>query len=405
MDLAGALDWLFSTQLFGIKLGLEQTRGLLEAGGVMPAEGVLVVHVAGTNGKGSTCAMVEALARAGGMKTGLFTSPHLVHFSERIRVDGRAVGDEDLLRLLSEAKKLAESREQAPTFFELALYMALKFFKEQGVEIIILETGLGGRLDATNAVPKDIAVLTPVDLDHQQYLGDTLAQVAAEKAGIIAEGKPVVSARQGKEAEDVIRREAERRHAPLSFVEADERTPEPSLWGEFQRQNAALAIAALKELGRLPRPDVVREALSAVEWSGRFERIASARLVLDGAHNPHAAKVLVAAWKKCFGDRKTKVVFAASADKSVEKMAELLEPVTGEWHVVPCVSPRIMGVSEMADLLRRGSSIPVVVHGSLAEGLAEAAKGDVPGLVTGSLFLVGEVKGLLEDEAVRRTLQ
>ena len=174
MNVSAALDWLFSTQFFGIKLGLDNTGKLLAAADADRTDAT-VVHVAGTNGKGSTCAMIEALARAQGYVTGLFTSPHLVEFSERIRVNGNMIPPEALAEEIFFLKQLAEGWEQPPTFFELALAVALRHFRKSGVNFIILETGLGGRLDATNAVPKDIAVLAPIGLDHQQYLGDTLA--------------------------------------------------------------------------------------------------------------------------------------------------------------------------------------------------------------------------------------
>ena len=195
MNVSAALDWLFSTQFFGIKLGLDNTRKLLAAAGADRINAT-VVHVAGTNGKGSTCAMIEALARAQGYVTGLFTSPHLVDFSERIRVNGDMITPDALAEEISFLKQLAEGWEQPPTFFELALAVALRHFRKNSVNFIILETGLGGRLDATNAVPKDIAVLAPIGLDHQQYLGDTLEEIAAEKAAIIAPGKPSVTAVQ-----------------------------------------------------------------------------------------------------------------------------------------------------------------------------------------------------------------
>ena len=185
MNVSAALDWLFSTQFFGIKLGLDNTEKLLAAAGADRINAT-VVHVAGTNGKGSTCAMIEALARAQGYVTGLFTSPHLVDFSERIRVNGDMITPDALAEEISFLKQLAEGWEQPPTFFELALAVALRHFRKNSVNFIILETGLGGRLDATNAVPKDIAVLAPIGLDHQQYLGDTLEEIAAEKAAIIA---------------------------------------------------------------------------------------------------------------------------------------------------------------------------------------------------------------------------
>lgn len=265
MNVSAALDWLFSTQFFGIKLGLDNTEKLLAAAGADRINAT-VVHVAGTNGKGSTCAMIEALARAQGYVTGLFTSPHLVDFSERIRVNGNMITPDALAEEISFLKQLAEGWEQPPTFFELALAVALRHFRKNNVNFIILETGLGGRLDATNAVPKDIAVLAPIGLDHQQYLGDTLEEIAAEKAAIIAPGKPSVTAVQHPGVMAVIERTAQNRRSPLTIARADRKTPMPSLPGAHQRENAALALETMS--GSMPFPPLPQPPLPWPGYSG-----------------------------------------------------------------------------------------------------------------------------------------
>ncbi len=405
MNLKSALDWLYSTQLFGIKLGLEGTRKLLEAADAYPAAGVRVVHVAGTNGKGSTCAMLESLARGAGMKTGLFTSPHLVDFRERIRVDGTMIPEEALLRLLLEVRELVADWDPHPTFFELALAVALKYFKECGVEFLVLETGLGGRLDATNAVPKDLAVLAPIGMDHQQYLGDTLELIAGEKAGIIATGKPVVSALQEPEAALVVARYADELGAPLFLADSLAGIPQPSLPGAHQRRNAALAVKAMDILHLLPSPEIVEASLGDLLWPGRFQMLEDGRLVLDGAHNPHAAQVLAATWQERFGDEKAAVVFAASEDKNIHGVLDLIAPLAGEWHLVPCSSPRILGVDEMRPLVAATSSAPIACHGDLAAGLESARRSGRRVLVTGSLFLLGDVLGLSATDERRATVQ
>lgn len=404
MNVSAALDWLFSTQFFGIKLGLDNTRKLLAAAEADRTKAT-VVHVAGTNGKGSTCAMIEALARAKGYKTGLFTSPHLVEFSERIRVNGAMIPPEALAEEISFLKRLSESWEQPPTFFELALAIALRHFRKNGVDFIILETGLGGRLDATNAVPKDMAVLAPIGLDHQQYLGDTLTQIASEKAAIIAPGKPAVTAVQEPEALAVIRQTAADRQAPLTIARMDGQTPRPSLPGRHQRENAALALEAMRQLNALPDAGTIRSALAAVQWPGRFERIATPPLVLDGAHNEHAARVLAKTWKEEFPGQKAALVFAASADKHLRDMIPILRNIAGEWHLVPCSSPRIMPAEEMAVLLAEAEAEPVFIHSSLQEGLEAAASSPLPALAAGSLFLAGDLKALLRRTENRSTVQ
>ena len=192
MNYQEAIDWLYGTQFFGIKLGLDNIRKLLRERTAFPDPGVKVIHVAGTNGKGSTCAMIDALGRAAGYRCGLFTSPHLIDFRERIQVDGVMISEEEVAGELTTLRKLVTDWEQHPTFFELTLALAMRHFRSKGVALITLETGMGGRLDATNAIEKDVAAITPVAMDHAEWLGDTLAKVAAEKAGIIQAGKPVV---------------------------------------------------------------------------------------------------------------------------------------------------------------------------------------------------------------------
>ncbi len=214
-----AIAWLYSTQLFGIKLGLDSPRRLLREYLAFPPRRTRVIHVAGTNGKGSVCALVDSVARATGLRTGLFTSPHLVDYRERVRVSGAEIPEEDTLRHLTALRALVAGWDHHPTFFELTLALALKRFAEQSCELIILETGMGGRLDATSAVPADITVLTPIDLDHQQWLGDSLAEIAAEKAAIIRPGKPVISAAQHPAARTVVAEIANERRAPLEFLD------------------------------------------------------------------------------------------------------------------------------------------------------------------------------------------
>ncbi len=375
------------------------------AGCDCPIPEVTVVHVAGTNGKGSTCAMIEALARAKGYKTGLFTSPHLVDFAERIRVNGEMIPNDKLLEGITFARRVAESRETSPTFFELALLIAMVHFKNEGVNFIILETGMGGRLDATNAVPKSIAVLVPIGLDHQQYLGDTLSQIAAEKAHIIQHLTPVVTAEQEPEAMAVIREYARRYHSPLNIARPVPGTPQPALPGEHQRANAALAIATMQILNALPDDDALIDALTQVQWPGRFEKLTAPAIVLDGAHNEHAARVLAATWQEQFPGQKAALVFAASADKHIREMIPVFAEIAGEWHLVPGTSPRIMPVPDMKNLLTAMVKAPIFSHNSLEEGLRAAEQSPLPALAAGSLFLLGDIKAHLRHTAKRATAQ
>ncbi len=385
------LGWLYSTQLFGIKLGLENVRRLLEALG-LPDAGARVLHVAGTNGKGSTCAFLDSLCRAGGWRTGLFTSPHLVSFTERIRVDGVPIPEEEAAVRIRSLRERVAGWENPPTFFELTLALALDWFRACGVQIIVLETGMGGRLDATNAVPSAVSVITPVDYDHMQWLGDTLEKIAAEKAGIIKPGVPVISAPQAPEAAAVIAATALEKNAPLTVVEYPLDGWELGLSGPHQRWNAALALAALQAAQLVPFKAALREALRDARWPGRFQRVGGA--VIDGAHNPHGARALVEAWREAFGGAKTTVIFGAVALKNHAAILDILEPLAGRWIFTTVRSPRAVPAAELA-AARPGATVTADLGEALAlvQGAGDAA---VPYLVCGSLYLAGEAISLLE---------
>ena len=242
-----ALDWLHASESTGIKLGLENTNRLLAACG-HPERRLRFLHIAGTNGKGSTCAMLDSILRRAGFRTGLYTSPHLVDFRERIRVDGKMIPREDLAEGLSRLRDAVRDWEHGPTFFEISTFLALDHFARSGCDIVVLETGMGGRLDSTNAVMPLVSTITPIDMDHMQWLGDTLDKIAAEKAGIIKAGIPVVSAPQQPAAAEVLRKTAADRGSSIRFVA--EPCPHPlSLAGAHQKWNAALAVETLRASG------------------------------------------------------------------------------------------------------------------------------------------------------------
>ena len=400
-SIAKSLDWLYSVQVFGIKLGLEGiTRLLRECGVLYPRARVL--HVAGTNGKGSTCAFIESVARAAGYKTGLFTSPHLVEFNERIRVNGENIPDTDAARLIDHVRELIEDWETPPTFFEIVLAVAMLYFAEQEVELIVLETGMGGRLDATNAVPKDVAVITPIGLDHTQYLGPTLYDVAGEKAGIIAWHRPAVIAPQEPEAIRAIHEAAQRMDADFRIITAECELP-LGLAGAHQQRNAALALAALHALPHfLCSAEEEARGLAQVRWPGRFEEVLPG-VILDGAHNPHAMHVLVRTWRERFGETKACCIYAGSADKALDETLELLAPIVGEWILPPVQSPRILPPEEMAVKVQAVSQAPVNLPENLKMALTALPERT---LICGSFFLLGEALALLQGRAdYRRTAQ
>ena len=399
MQYREAIEWLFGTQWFGIKLGLEGPRRLLKEFLAFPDHGVRVVHVAGTNGKGSTCAMIDRIARSSGMRTGLFTSPHLVDYRERIRVSGEMMPEEAVAEGLTELREICERLEAHPTFFEITLALALRWFRRRECELIVLETGMGGRLDATTAVPADVCVVTPVGMDHQQWLGDTLAAIAAEKAGIFVEGKPAVSSPQAPEVRAVLEREANERRTPLVFVEQPLLGYPIALRGAHQAWNAALAVEALHRAGVALRVDTIADGLGRVEWPGRFERFdgvagAGGPVVLDGAHNPHAAQALAEVWRGEFGERKAALVFSAVGTKDIAGILEWLVPLAERIFLCPVKTSRAVTNEELRGFLPEGGSA-AEGFGGFDEAFEAALATGLPVLVAGSLYLVGEARARL----------
>jgi len=226
MTYSESIDWLYSTQMFGIKLGLDGPKKLLAQYEAFPPTETKVIQIAGTNGKGSTAALLDSLIRSSGETCGLFTSPHLVDYRERVRVNGQMISEDRCAQHLTQLKELVTDWNHHPTFFELTLALALRHFIDQKARYIILETGMGGRLDATTAVPSDLSLITPIGLDHTQWLGDTLSEIAAEKAGIIREQIPVISSPQEPSAQQILTQTAEEKNAPLQFIK-EHTTPAP----------------------------------------------------------------------------------------------------------------------------------------------------------------------------------
>lgn len=386
-----ALAWLYSTQQFGIKLGLENTRRLLAAVGD-PHKRLRFFHVAGTNGKGSTCAMLDAMVRAGGHRTGLYTSPHLVDFGERIRVNGRMISAQETAARVAELHELTAEWERCPTFFELTTVLALSHFADEKCDVVVLETGMGGRLDATNVVEPMVSVLTPIGMDHAEWLGDTLEKIAGEKAGIIKACAPAVSAPQKPGPAEVFCNAAKEVGTRIDFVDAPWTGP-VALPGEHQRWNAALAVASIAAAGIALPLDKINAALASVVWPARFHEI-SPRVIIDGAHNPHSAAALVAAWREKFGDERAAVVFGALRDKDAGTILAEIDAIAGRYFFVPVDSPRAADPQSFAEQ----TQVPATVFSTLAAGRAAALASGAPVLITGSLFLAGEA---LRDEGVR----
>lgn len=402
------IQFLYGLRLFGAKFGLENTFKLAALAG-NPQEKLRFIHVAGTNGKGSTCAMLESIYRAAGLRVGLFTSPHLVSFRERIQVNRQLVSENDVVRLVTEIQPLLKQfpADHHPTFFEVVTVMALKFFAAQKCDLVIWETGLGGRLDATNIVTPLASVITNIAFDHQQWLGDTLEKIAAEKAGIIKPGVPVLTATDASEALAVIEKVAHKQNAPLTIVGQASRlspskkrfetgtTPVLPLAGEHQKINAALAVATVEILQpEIPVGEVaIRAGLASVNWPGRLQLIQTPdgqKILLDGAHNAAGAMALRAALERDVANPRPILIFGALADKKWEEICAILAPLAVQVFTVPVASDRTADPSELAAAFRTANPrLEAVAKANLTDAL-NACKHKPFIVITGSLYLVGE---------------
>jgi dihydrofolate synthase / folylpolyglutamate synthase len=391
-DYSTAIDWLFGTQYRGVKLGLDNVRRLLAAMGD-PQDGLGFIHVAGTNGKGSVCAMIDSIYRAAGFRTGLFTSPHLVRFNERIQINGRPIDDEDVAEGIRRVRSFIDE-EHHPTFFEITTALAFDYFRRYEVDLVVLETGLGGRLDATNLVHPLVSVLTSIDMDHQKWLGETLGEIAAEKGGIIKQGVPVVSGPQFSEVRTVLEQIAAERSAPISYAENPIEGLFIGLAGSHQRVNAAIAVNAVRSAGIQTDRQSVKEGLANVYWPGRFQRV-NDRTVLDGAHNPAATKCVVETWRECGGPEKATIIFGGLLDKDLGGMISTLSTLASRFLIVPIRSQRAASTAEIEPFVPRHLS--AVQCSSAAEALDLALRFNEQILVTGSLFLVGEALSILDS--------
>ncbi|HEY48766.1 MAG TPA: bifunctional folylpolyglutamate synthase/dihydrofolate synthase [Dehalococcoidia bacterium] len=377
------------------------------------------VHIAGSKGKGSTAAMVASGLRASGYSTGLYTSPHLVTIRERIDVDGKPIPKRELAEVVATLRPHADEMDREGTYgelstFELLTASAFLHFQRKGVDFQVLETGLGGRLDATNVVTPELCVITPISLDHQEVLGDTLALIAAEKAGIIKPGVPVVSAPQAEEAAAVIRKICLERGARLIEVEKELSWRKTGadlsgqslevngrrgvyrlnipLLGAHQMQNAATAVAALEVL-YVPR-ESIESGLAATRWPGRLQVLRRRPLlVVDGAHTAESAKKLKEALEQYFHFYRLILIIGASADKDVGGVAAELAPLASSVLATRSRHPRATSPGAVAEVFARLGLRPEVTESvaeALAKALGQAGKRDLI-CATGSLFLVGEV--------------
>ncbi len=424
MPLGGTLEKLYARRRFGIRPGVDRVHLLLDRLG-NPERSFQSIHVVGTNGKGSTSAFLASILATSGLRAGLFTSPHLIRFTERFRINGREISEQRLEPLL--AAVLAAAPEDA-TFFEIVTVLAALHFSEEHVEMAVMEAGMGGRSDATAALPGIMTVITPISLDHCDYLGSTLEKIAAEKAGIVEPDTPVIIGRQPVEARSVIAASLQRENQRVVWADADfsarwnrdgtldyqgihavlERLS-PGIPGRYQAGNGALALAAAEVLGTLgmPLPESgLRNGIAAAHWPGRMETIpGNPPLLLDGAHNPAGSLALAEALSD-YRYRKLFLVLGTMADKDVAEVVSALAPLAATCY---CVTPSIERALDDVKLaaIIRNIGIPALACGTVANGI-QCARRDAGSddliVVCGSLFTVGEAKAWLagaEFEGIR----
>jgi len=396
------LSYLFSLENFGIKFGLENITAIVERLG-RPDRTFKSVHVAGTNGKGSVTAMVDAALRAAGHRSARYTSPHLTDLSERFVIGGRPVAHDTLVCAVARVRDVVESLRSdgtlsvQPTFFEVTTAVAFELFRRADVQVAVLEVGLGGRLDATNVVSPVVTAITSIAFDHQLYLGSTLAEIAFEKAGIIKSGVPVVVGPVDPESLGVIARVAHERDAALIRATPGDAAPFTlGLHGDHQRANVGVAVRLLDQLDargiRVPF-DAVARGLVNPEWPGRLDerRLPDGReLLLDAAHNPAGAAAL-ASYLTAESQRRP-LVFAAMRDKDIDGMFRILLPAIGAAVMTRASNPRSADPAVLADSARTiAPALPIAIEPSVTDALAAAWRMSPRIVVAGSIFLLGDV--------------
>ena len=416
MDYKAALEYINGVSWLGSKPGLERVRVLLTGLG-NPEKKLRFVHVAGTNGKGSICAYLASVLKTAGYKTGLFTSPYIARFNERMQINGKEIGDEELASVVEQIKPVADAMEDHPTEFEMMTAAALLWFEQMSCDIVVLEVGLGGRFDATNIIPcPDCAVIANIGLDHTAILGNTLEEIAAEKAGIIKPASSVVMYQQQGETMRVVRDVCDENGAELRVPDFDDISPEfdsregqvfsykgenyaISLLGEHQLYNAVTAIEAVEILREkaweIPH-DALEAGLYATQWPARFEIVQDDPwFVVDGGHNPQCAQALADAVKRYFPDEKRVLLIGMLKDKDCAGVVDILAPLFDAFVTVTPDSPRALDAEEPGEMLERYGK-PISVIGDVSSGVREALTfaEELGAMVcsAGSLYICGEVR-------------
>ena len=421
MTYTEALSYIHTNFWQGSKPGLERTRTLLDLMG-NPQKYLKFIHVAGTNGKGSFCAMLSSILIEAGYKVGTYTSPYILRFNERMKVCGKDIPDETLARLTESIRPMADRMEEKPTEFELITAIAMAYFNEENCDVVVLECGMGGRLDSTNIISTSLlSVITGISLDHTAFLGDSVEKIALEKAGIIKDGRPVLFCQDNKVAEDIIRFEAEKKNAPfLSLAKRKAEIEKTSLegtvfhlgerkdlflplLGNYQVHNAEnvlFAVDLLKEQGFVIPETSVFEGLKKVRWPARYEIISKDPVILyDGGHNPEGVDSAVESTKRYFSDNPPILVTGVMADKDYHYMASRMAEIASFVYCITPENPRALSGKVFAETFR---SLGVYAEESLSpeEALTQAIKKakdeNKAILCLGSLYMYGEIISALE---------
>ncbi len=416
MTLDETLDFIHSVKWRGSKPGLSRTGELMERLG-SPQKRCKFIHIAGTNGKGSTSAMLASILTRAGYRTGLYTSPYLFRFNERMVIDGVPIPDDELCRLAEKIKPLAESMSDKPTEFEIVTAIGMEFFASHHCDYVVLEVGMGGRLDSTNIIdPPEVAVMTRIGLDHTNELGNTIEEIAVEKAGIIKPGCTVIAYEQEKSVMDVfmnacVERGAEFRAAQFSeiseisfsregqtFSYKNSGRLELPLLGRHQLRNAAVVlecVEALRDRGAEISPQAVAEGLASVVWPARFEIVSrSPWFVVDGGHNPQCIETVCDNLLEYFPDMRRVLLVGVLADKDYDRMFSTLIPIADEFVTVTPDNPRALGAEELAEFLiskgKRAQSCATIEQG-VAKAVSLADENTVV-CAAGSLYMAGAVR-------------
>lgn len=415
MTIDEALNFIHNPRWRGAAADLSRVRGMLEALG-NPQNRLCFVHVAGTNGKGSVCSLLASVLRCAGYRTGLYTSPYLHRWSERIRVDGAPISDVRLCEAASKVAPVAAGLKTAPTEFELVTVIAFLYFAQMGCDIVVLETGIGGRLDPTNVIgPPECAVITNIGLDHTQLLGGTIEAIASEKAGIIKAGAVVAAYKSAPGAMAVIERACAEKSVPLAVANFEKLEPIGDslsgqtfrygqrelfipLLGAHQQKNAAVAIEALdilRDRGFEISESAIKAGFETVRWPGRFELLGKKPyFIVDGGHNAQCAAAIRSGLLRYFPDRKRVLLAGMMKDKDAAAFARELVSACDEVVCVTVRNPRSMDAGELAEVFKAAGR-PAQVCGDAGEGIALAASlaGDDGAVcAAGSLYLAGEVR-------------